>query len=82
MTSEKTKKKFYFKKLLQRRVKVNVISLRGVFLARLFFMGNGFFWQIKDSRQNIQISKPAKFSSKLESIFFLTSSFDIVHEMK
>ena len=38
MTSEKTKKKFYFKKLLQRRVEVNVISLRGVFFARLFFL--------------------------------------------
>ena len=45
-------------------------------------MGNGFFWQIKDSRQNIQISKPAKFPCKLECIFFLTSSFDILHEIE
>ena len=45
-------------------------------------MGNGFFWQIKDCRQNIQMSKPVKFSRKLECIFFLINSFDILREIE
>ena len=61
MTSEKTKKKNYFKKLLQRRVKVNVISLRGVFLRDFFLWEMVSFGRLRTVGKIFKYQNPLNF---------------------
>ena len=61
MTSKKTKKNFYFEKLLQRRVEVNVISLRGVFLRDFFLWEMVSFGRLRTVGKIFKYQNPLNF---------------------